>query len=104
MTERFRLEEKHLKIFKEILKKYPYTFYVFGSRVKGTEKRLSDIDLCVIEDIPGNILSHLEEDFEESNLPFTVDIVQWKYTTDSFKKLIEKDLTLIQTGEKNIIL
>jgi hypothetical protein len=48
-----------------------------------------------MEDIPSNIMTHLEEDFEESDLPFKVDIVQWKYTADSFKELIKNDLKLI---------
>ncbi len=91
----FQLEERHLKIILNILKKYSYSFYAFGSRTKGTAKPLSDLDLCILEDIPSNIISHLEEDFEESNLPFKVDIVQWKYTTDIFKELIKNDLKLI---------
>ena len=90
-----QLEERHLNILKNILKKYPYTFYAFGSRTKGAAKRLSDLDLCIMEDIPSNVLSHLEEDFEESNLPFKIDLVQWKHTSDTFKEQIRNDLKLI---------
>lgn len=32
------IEPRHYIIIKEILKKYPYTFYAFGSRVKGGYK------------------------------------------------------------------
>jgi hypothetical protein len=36
-----QLSPAHLHIIREILKKYPYTFYLFGSRAKGNAKHLS---------------------------------------------------------------
>jgi len=35
MENNIQLEDKHLKIVKDILSKYPYQFYAYGSRVKG---------------------------------------------------------------------
>lgn len=93
------MDDRHLVIVKDILKKYPYTFYAFGSRVRGTEKKLSDLDLCFIEDIPGNIRSHIDEDFENSDLPYKVDVVDWHACDENFKSLIRTDLTIIQMGE-----
>lgn len=89
-------EKHHIKIIKEILSKYPYKFYVFGSRSNGTQKKFSDLDLCFLEDIPWNIRAHIDEDFENSDLPFTVDIIDFKKCDTSFKKLIEKDLKMIE--------
>ncbi|CAH1764154.1 6517_t:CDS:2, partial [Entrophospora sp. SA101] len=54
---------------------YPYTFYAYGSRVKGTARRLSDLDICYQEDIPDNIAFKIEEEFKESDLPFLVELV-----------------------------
>jgi predicted nucleotidyltransferase len=90
------MEPRHLEIVKLILKKYPYTFYAFGSRVRGTQKRLSDLDICFVDDIPGNILSHIREDFEESNLPFTVDFVNLNSCDKNFRERIEQNLVLLQ--------
>jgi len=90
------MEKKHWKIVQSILSQYPYTFYAFGSRVKGTEKRFSELDLCFMEPIPGNVQAHIDEDFEESDLPFKVDIMNWNLIAPDFKKLIKKDLILIQ--------
>jgi len=70
-----QMENRHQQMVKEILSKYPYQFYAYGSRVKGTAKKYSDLDLCFQEKIPWNILSHIEEELEESNLPFKVDLV-----------------------------
>ena len=71
------VEDKHHKIIQDILAKYRYDFYAFGSRVKGTHKLLSDLDLCVLNEIPILEKAQLQEDFDESNLPFKVDVIEW---------------------------
>ena len=86
------VDAKHLNIILGILQRYPYKFYAFGSRVKGTHRNLSDLDLCYKENIPGNIIAHIDEDFEESNLPFKVDISCWNTMSDNFKQIIHDDL------------
>ena len=96
------IEPRHYIIIKDILKKYPYTFYAFGSRVKGNHKKFSDLDLCFFEDIPGNIKAHIDEEFENSDLPYKVDLVNWDSCSIDFKKLIKNDLTCVQSGLKNI--
>jgi len=90
------MEPKHLSIVKNILSKYPYSFYAFGSRARGNPKTLSDLDLCFFDNIPLNILAHIDEDFEESDLPYKVDIVDWNKCSDDFRELIKKDLVRIQ--------
>ena len=70
-----QLEERHQKIVKEILSKYPYTFYAYGSRVKGTARKLSDLDLCYQENISDSLAYQIEEELKESDLPFTVELV-----------------------------
>lgn len=87
------LEARHRAIIQTILAKYPYIFYAFGSRVQGTHKPFSDLDLCVLEDIPITIKCQLEGEFEESNLPFKVDIIEWNKISEDFKALIKNQLT-----------
>lgn len=70
-----QLEERHQKIIHQILNKYPYTFYAYGSRVKGTARKYSDLDLCYLENISDAIAFQLEEEFKESDLPFIVELV-----------------------------
>lgn len=90
------MEPKHFAIVCSILSKYPYKFYAFGSRARGNPKRLSDLDICFFDTIPDNVLIHIEEDFEESDLPYKVDIVDWNKSSDDFRELIKNDLVLIQ--------
>lgn len=85
------MEPRHWQIVQKILSKYPYSFYAFGSRVKGNPKTLSDLDLCFFDSIPVNTLAHLDEDFEESDLPYKVDIVDWNKCSESFKNAIKND-------------
>ncbi|CFW93047.1 Putative dNA polymerase beta subunit [endosymbiont DhMRE of Dentiscutata heterogama] len=87
-----QIETKHWEIIHSILSRYPYKFYAYGSRVKNQAKKYSDLDLCFYEEIPWNILSHIQEDFEESDLPFKVELVAWKWMSPEFQKLIKLDL------------
>lgn len=90
------VEKRHYEIIKNILKNYPYQFYAFGSRVKGTNTKFSDLDLCYKDNITLNMLSHIKEDFEESNLPFEIDLIDWSNCTESFKQMIEKEIVPLE--------
>lgn len=91
----FQLEKRHQKIIKQILSKYSYQFYAYGSRVKGTARKFSDLDLCYKENIPDAIVFRIEEEFKESDLPFIVELVAWEDMKVGFREMIEEDLTLI---------
>jgi len=84
------VSEKELSIIKYILKDYS-NVYVFGSRIKGTSKKLSDLDICLKDDISDYEYELLKEKFENSDLPFNVDIVEYNKISNSFKKVIDKD-------------
>jgi len=85
------LSPKEQEIVKNILAKYPYNFFVFGSRVKGTHRQFSDLDLGY-RAIPERIIALIEGDFEESDLPIKVDFVNLDRCSPEFLKYIEKDL------------
>lgn len=87
-----QLENKHLTIVNNILSKYPYQFYVFGSRVKGTARKHSDLDLCYKDNIPIMIVGMIQEEFENSNLPFKVDLINWNWISEDFQTLIINNL------------
>ena len=70
-----QLKERHLKIVQQILSKYPYQFYAYGSRVKGVARKFSDLDLCYQEEIPADVLCQIAEEVEQSDLPFVVELV-----------------------------
>lgn len=95
-----QLDERHVLIVKTILKKYPYTFFVYGSRAKGTAKQFSDLDLCLKGKISVAEIGRIKGDFEESNLPIKVDLISWEAVSDAFKQQIENDLILLQENSE----
>lgn len=88
------LEKDDFIILQSILKKYPYNFCAFGSRVTGRNHKFSDLDLCVMEDIANNEMSKLINELEESDISIHVDLKRyWCDMNDDFRSLIVKDLT-----------
>ncbi|MDX3772611.1 nucleotidyltransferase domain-containing protein [Chromatiaceae bacterium AAb-1] len=67
-----------------------YDVWAFGSRVKGTAKPFSDLDLAVITSTPLPISRQAEisEAFTESALPWKVDVVDWATTPEAFRNII----------------
>lgn len=64
---------------------------VFGSRATHTAKKHSDLDLALVGDgaIEQSVVARLRLAFEESDLPFRVDIVDWNFITPEFRRIIE---------------
>lgn len=76
------------------------TVWAFGSRATWTAKPFSDLDLAILTDQPLDLAvsAALAEDFSESDLPFKVDVVDWATTSESFRRIIERDKVVLQTG------
>ena len=91
------IEPKHLEIIKEILQPHSYNFYLFGSRVTENFKKLSDVDLFYKEEIPIQILLKIEEDFEESDLPYKVDLVNYQQCDPEFQKIMLNNCICLST-------
>jgi predicted nucleotidyltransferase len=87
------------KILQQILNKHPYTFYAYGSRVKGNARKYSDLDICYY-DVPDLVIGDIYEELENSDLPFIVELVAWKNMRPAFQKMIKKDLVLICSAER----
>ncbi|MBL7963601.1 MAG: nucleotidyltransferase domain-containing protein [Flavobacteriales bacterium] len=67
--------------------------WAFGSRVNGTAKRFSDLDLALYAGsaIDLRTMAELRNAFEESDLPISVDLLDLASTSPAFRKLIEKE-------------
>lgn len=64
--------------------------WVFGSRAGITYKPHSDLDLAIIEPPSASeeARSRLECAFEESDLPFRVDLVVWSELAEALRKKV----------------
>jgi type I restriction enzyme S subunit len=92
--------EQEWVIISAILQKHlpKITVWVFGSRAKRQAKKYSDLDLAIVSKDPLEIstIASLNEAFEESNLPFKVDVLEWNLLSPSFQKIIEENHIVIQ--------
>ncbi|HXH03625.1 MAG TPA: nucleotidyltransferase domain-containing protein, partial [Candidatus Competibacteraceae bacterium] len=94
------IRPEHWVIVQNILHKHipQYAVWAFGSRVKGTAKPYSDLDLAIITEQPLGLetLAALAEGFSESDLPWKVDIVDWATTSPTFRDLIAREKYVVQ--------
>ena len=88
------ISSENLKIVLDILKDFvpDYEVRVFGSRYKHTAKKYSDLDLAIAanNETYWEIIPDLKDAFQESDLPFRVDVIDWNRTEESFKEAILK--------------
>jgi len=68
--------------------------FLFGSRATGINVKFSDIDLGFESDkkIPYRVVSDIEEEFENSNLPYSVDVVDFSKVSNNFKAVAMKNI------------
>ena len=95
---------EHVRLVQRLLREYVpgHEVRVFGSRVNGTAKPMSDLDLCIMgDDLTPATLDQLRTAFSESVLPFKVDVVAWAELTDRFQKIIASTSTVIQVPTKS---
>jgi len=87
------ISENSLNLVKDILKNtVPNSeVRVFGSRVNGTNRKHSDLDLALIgkEKFGISILGNVKEAFMESTLPFRVDVLDYNAVSENFRKIID---------------
>ncbi|MFI4957214.1 MAG: nucleotidyltransferase family protein [Gammaproteobacteria bacterium] len=92
------ISPEHLTLVKDILLKHlppEAKVWVFGSRARGKVKQYSDLDLAINlhgQVISIELLAALSFDFQESDLPYKVDIIDWNSIDKSFQNAIKNDL------------
>ena len=64
--------------------------WVFGSRATGRARRYSDLDLAIDAGRPLTLdeIAGLTEAFSDSDLPYKVDIVDWRNIEDRWRQTI----------------
>ena len=96
----------HLQTIKAILKRHAPAceVRVFGSRYKWTGKDYSDLDLAIVGKSKRTLkeISVLREAFQESDLPFRVDVLDWHAISPEFQKVIEQGYEVIQTAGSGV--
>jgi len=98
------VSRKHLETIKRILAEHVGDCEVraFGSRVIGTAKEHSDLDLVVVagSKIKPRTKMLLREAFEESDLPFRVDVIDYNTVSDEFRAIIDAKYEILQKSDE----
>ena len=91
------VEQRHYQTIKETLARFlPYKKVIaYGSRVKWNASETSDLDLVVFNATQKEIYEAKEE-FDESNIPFIIQILNWETIPQDFKENIEQKYHILQ--------
>jgi predicted nucleotidyltransferase len=99
------LQPDHRALILRILKQHvpDAEVRVFGSRVTGGAAKYSDIDIAIVDREKLSLAAQaaLTSAFEESELPFRVDIVDWHGISGAFQSVIESRHEVIQQARNN---
>ena len=83
----------------ELLKRYlPDTeIWAYGSRINFTAKPHSDLDLVAFSSPDQSLkVADLKDAFEESDIPFRIDLFVWDELPESFHKNIQSEHIVMQ--------
>ncbi len=101
------LRPEHLALVQSLLHQHVPGCQVraFGSRALGKAKPYSDLDLAVVgpAKLDIKVMARLKEAFEESDLPFRVDVLDWHAVPETFRENIAKGFEVIQEHEGSSI-
>lgn len=78
------------------------TIWIYGSRVKGTARSSSDLDMVAFSTRQNEqALYALREAFDDSDLPFRVDLFAWDNIPDTFKDAIIAEHAVLHEGQRH---
>mgnify|MGYP003371072770 CR=1 FL=1 len=85
------LSDNQISIIQAILRKHKgiTKAYIFGSRALGSFKPTSDVDIALQGEITLGLIAGVMSDFDESNLPFCVDVIDYLQANEILKHHID---------------
>lgn len=94
------IEEKYLAEIRRILSEHVSDCEVraFGSRLEHKAHDFSDLDLVLVgsEKLSWRRIELLKDAFASSNIPMTVDVIDWYAISNKFRAIIKNNYEIIQ--------
>ena len=77
------------QIIRKHLPELGYKTFIFGSRAEGTHRKFSDVDVGILgpASVPNKTKFDIEDELEESDIPYQVDVVDFAAVNDRFKRI-----------------
>ncbi len=73
---KFGLTQEIYNLIKKVINNNPkYQFKIFGSRVKGTYKQTSDIDIAVFRNVSKEDKFKIENELDKLDIVYKIDLV-----------------------------
>jgi len=71
-----------------------YKVFLFGSRASGQARQFSDVDIGIegSEKVPTMIMFQIRDAFEESSLPYFVDVVDFHSVDQKFEAVAKQQV------------
>jgi predicted nucleotidyltransferase len=99
------IEEEYLNELRRIFREHvpECEVRVFGSRVSGSARRFSDVDLLLVgpEKLDWRRIESLKDALSASDLPMIVDVIDWHAISEDFKNAIQDKTELLLTPTDN---
>lgn len=91
------IEPEHLKMVQSVFaRNLPFKqVWAYGSRVKFTARKTSDLD-CAVFGATDSEIFKAQEAFDESDIPFEVQLLNWETIPDDFKENIKKEYFVLR--------
>lgn len=83
------------KVFLYLRREFPQAqMFLFGSTVSVSQKNFHDIDIGIedVEKIPLLKLQHIKEIIDDMNIPYKVDIIDFKRVSAGFYKTAKEKI------------
>jgi len=90
---------RHLEMVRAVLARHlpRKQVWAYGSRVKGAANKRSDLD-CVVFGAGDREVFDAREAFDESDIPFIVQVLSWEDIPAHFKDNIKQKYYLLQSA------
>jgi predicted nucleotidyltransferase len=106
LCEQVAVSAEHLRLLLEEIERYipNSTVWAFGSRVDGTHRTASDLDLAIHCDkgIAMNELPKLNERLVESDLPFKVQLLDFDRLPEHMQENIKRKYVVLYQSQEEI--
>lgn len=90
------LAPHHLEMVRDVFRRHGSDFkvFAFGSRVDGSARKFSDLDLALVpvsgRSVSAELIWSLRDAFSESDLPIGVDLVSFPESSVEFQGIIRR--------------
>ena len=80
-------------IVRRLVGSLPVRVFLFGSRAGGSPTPTSDLDIALLPDgpVPDDLLARLRDAFEESAIPYVVDVVDLSRVDATFREKVLRE-------------